>query len=44
MLDYLINAIGYYVVAYQSGALHLDNRAMNLYATGWLVNWLDERR
>lgn len=44
MWHYLTNAVSLYIIGWQSGVSHLDNNACMLYATGWLMNWLDERR
>jgi hypothetical protein len=34
--------IEFYTVAYYAGLLHLDNRAIQTYATGWLANKLED--
>lgn len=44
MLDYLAHLSSLYIIAYQAGALHLDNYGAHQYATGWLVNWLEGKK
>lgn len=43
-MHFLERLIEFYTVSYYAGALHLDNNAMVMYATGWLTDWLDERK
>lgn len=43
MWHYLIHVIPSYIIAYQSGFFMLDTYGIQQYATGWLVNWIEER-